>query len=476
MRAVTGDDHGQLKVVDFEKRLVRRHISDVHPERGINTMAWTGRHMEGESSAFCQAEDEVTVGRANGIVQAFELAEGAESKFELQPIRQFRLPSACVYVSSLARAMNAKSGLVSVGALGEIAIVDWRGQWKVPTKDSWMTMEESTSVLDPQWFSEIDCGKRMKNRTKKSLRLINPEKEKVQVDWSESLEVSNASKKKKSWFVTGYRTMGPVTKACLDEWTTAGRLLTGGEENDVKLFDLKEGRCLYAARNVRPNKLNYVTDIDVTALNFAGALGPELFLTGNREGSLRLYDIRVPKYPVMGCQGTIENRPISSIATRPPWVHQGSEEEASPAFRLLKRKTGCDDMGVVVADTHGMLYRYDLRRLDEPFRHRIYERDPNTQLSKRRKVARKLHSLDCGAGEIMFNEPNTHFEFQMMKSYRGIVGTPEAVHVHEDGCHLLASSMEGKLHVFNTRRQEIDQTLFLKNPVTSCLWSSHPVM
>lgn len=474
MRAVTGDDHGQLKIVDLEGRSIRRHASDISSTRAVRSLAWTGRHIEGEDIC-CRTEEELTVGRENGVVQAFDVTEVQDSKFELLPSRQFRLPSPCVYVQSLSRCprIGCRDGLVAVGAMGEVVVVDWKGNWKVSMKSSWCEMEEALSVVNPSWLKSIDCGSRMRNRTKKSMGFINPEAAKAPVDWAEwgGRPFPGVSTKKKSWLRAGYSVMGPVTAACLDDWTDSGRLLVGGLENDVKLIDLTAGECKYAARNVRPNKLHYTTDIDVTALGFAGAISPELLLAGNREGSLRLYDMRSSKYPVMGVQGTMENRPITSIACRPAWVHSCTEEEDDGevirTYYQSRRESSCSNMGIIVADTHGMLYRYELRRLDAPFLHPIYDNDPLKPLSKKRKIDRKLHRLDRGCGEVIFNEPDTCFEFQMKRSYRGVVGSPEDVRVHENGLHVLACSLESKLHLVNLKRTEIEQTVgvgFITDP------------
>uniref|UniRef100_A0A914GU31 Uncharacterized protein n=1 Tax=Globodera rostochiensis TaxID=31243 RepID=A0A914GU31_GLORO len=109
---------------------------------------------------------------------------------------------------------------------------------------------------------------------------------------------------------------------------------TGGRENPLKLWNLAEEKCVFTAKNVRPNALELRVPIWVTCCRFLGDTG-KVVVTTTGKSQLRLYDLRVQRRPIIEEQ----------------WLEDP----------ILALSTSCQDSQVLAGNSRGELGLFDLR-------------------------------------------------------------------------------------------------------------------
>ncbi|CBZ54303.1 conserved hypothetical protein [Neospora caninum Liverpool] len=124
-----------------------------------------------------------------------------------------------------------------------------------------------------------------------------------------------------SHVVAGWQLAGPVNCATPIHPLMPDRFAFGGKENDIKVFDISQGRYIWAAKNVRQTLLQLRVAVHPTSLAWLSSIHPLLLAAGTAKGAVRLFDLRCQRRPVYelenavrGTHDVIEKRVISAMA------------------------------------------------------------------------------------------------------------------------------------------------------------------
>ncbi|KAL3103326.1 hypothetical protein niasHS_002512 [Heterodera schachtii] len=113
-----------------------------------------------------------------------------------------------------------------------------------------------------------------------------------------------------------------------------GVFATGGRENPLKVWNLEEQKCVFTAKNVRPNALELRVPIWVTCCRFLGETG-QFIVTSTGKSQLRLYDLRAQRRPLF----------------EEKWLDEP----------ILALSTCCRDWQVIAGNSRGEVGLFDLR-------------------------------------------------------------------------------------------------------------------
>jgi len=236
---------------------------------------------------------------------------------------------------------------------------------------------------------------------------------------------------------------GPITDANVDP-CRSGRLVFGGGENDVKIYDFAREEVCWRAKNVRENSLCLRVPVHVSTLRWATRLAParSLILCGTTDGKVRLYDAntqRRPLFELLTGYGTGQ----SSAG------HTGTADEIPRPVNCSVVAPSCrpDTWSFFVGNTMGALREYDLRYL------------PKCQPAQI-PPGRKSH-LKFAARQMPFR-----------RGYRDIMGSIRAIDVHCSGEALVAVGLGRFAYVFDTRRRRMSSKVYLKQKICSVLFSA----
>jgi len=233
----------------------------------------------------------------------------------------------------------------------------------------------------------------------------------------------------------------PVAHACLDPCGSQ-RLAFGGEENDVKIYDIENSKIAWQARNVKENFLCLRVPVRVSSLQWATELAPSrsLILCGTTDGKIRLYDASAQRRPFFellighgagagsgGYTGTVDEMPRPVTCSSVACVQGGS-------------------WSLFIGNTVGVLREYDLRML------------PGCKTAEI-VPGRKSH--------LKIAERNLPFR----RGYKGIMGSIRALDVHKSGEALAAVGLGRFAYVFETKRRRMSSKVFLKQKLCSVLMS-----
>ncbi|KAL7079348.1 hypothetical protein ACQ4LE_001423 [Meloidogyne hapla] len=113
---------------------------------------------------------------------------------------------------------------------------------------------------------------------------------------------------------------------CLNKWNAGDNLITmrlacgdsptvfatGGKENPLKIWNLENQKCVFTAKNVRPDNLALRVPIWVKNCRFVDESG-NCLITSTGNAQIRLYDIRAQRRPVL--QESWLEEPINALST-----------------------------------------------------------------------------------------------------------------------------------------------------------------
>uniref|UniRef100_A0A915NYA0 WD_REPEATS_REGION domain-containing protein n=1 Tax=Meloidogyne floridensis TaxID=298350 RepID=A0A915NYA0_9BILA len=113
---------------------------------------------------------------------------------------------------------------------------------------------------------------------------------------------------------------------CLSKWNAGDNLITmrlargdsptvfatGGKENELKVWNFEDQKCVFTAKNVRPDNLELRVPIWIKNCRFMDESG-NCLATSTGNAQIRLYDIRVQRRPVL--QETWLEEPINALST-----------------------------------------------------------------------------------------------------------------------------------------------------------------
>ncbi|KAF7637889.1 hypothetical protein Mgra_00002594 [Meloidogyne graminicola] len=87
---------------------------------------------------------------------------------------------------------------------------------------------------------------------------------------------------------------------------------TGGKENPLKIWNLAEQKCVFVAKNVRPDNLELRVPVWVTNCRFLDE-SENCLATSTGNAQIRLYDVRAQRRPVL--QQSWLEEPINALST-----------------------------------------------------------------------------------------------------------------------------------------------------------------
>uniref|UniRef100_A0A914MIU2 Uncharacterized protein n=1 Tax=Meloidogyne incognita TaxID=6306 RepID=A0A914MIU2_MELIC len=113
---------------------------------------------------------------------------------------------------------------------------------------------------------------------------------------------------------------------CLSKWNAGDNLITmrlargdsptvfatGGKENELKVWNFEDQKCVFTAKNVRPDNLELRVPIWIKNCRFMDE-SSNCLATSTGNAQIRLYDIRVQRRPVL--QETWLEEPINALST-----------------------------------------------------------------------------------------------------------------------------------------------------------------
>ncbi|KFG42890.1 hypothetical protein TGP89_225360 [Toxoplasma gondii p89] len=121
--------------------------------------------------------------------------------------------------------------------------------------------------------------------------------------------------------VAGWQLSGPVGCATPIHPLMPDRFAFGGKENEIKVFDICQGRYIWAAKNVRQTLLQLRVAVHPTSLAWLPSVHPFVLAAGTAKGAIRVFDLRCQRRPVYelenavrGSHDVIEKRVISAMA------------------------------------------------------------------------------------------------------------------------------------------------------------------
>uniref|UniRef100_A0A914KVD8 Uncharacterized protein n=1 Tax=Meloidogyne incognita TaxID=6306 RepID=A0A914KVD8_MELIC len=113
---------------------------------------------------------------------------------------------------------------------------------------------------------------------------------------------------------------------CLNRWNAGDNLITmrlargdsptvfatGGKENELKVWNFEDQKCVFTAKNVRPDSLELRVPIWIKNCRFMDE-SSNCLATSTGNAQIRLYDVRVQRRPVL--QETWSEEPINALST-----------------------------------------------------------------------------------------------------------------------------------------------------------------
>ncbi|KAL8432891.1 hypothetical protein ACSSS7_004294 [Eimeria intestinalis] len=306
---------------------------------------------------------EVAVGRACGTVEAFATSwsEGFENAASGQrgcaasrldvPLRFFQLPSTPVALASVGsqaaraytratlckawlgedvtagaaqlrellqvpvsaqeealseQAAYSSNALLAVGNKGHACVVDWEGSFAVRlVEQPDGTEDEKDCLSDGHAEGEpVEVPIVFKPIRSEAAQGSEPEQARLMARGAFRCRAA-------------YLLPGPVAAASSHPLCRS-LLAVGGRHNDAKVVDLEQGKTLWAAKNVKPSFLGLAPEVAVTQIEWLLAMHPMILVVGNARGTLRFYDLRCQRRPVLEvCEATQERRPVTALCARP---------------------------------------------------------------------------------------------------------------------------------------------------------------
>jgi len=232
----------------------------------------------------------------------------------------------------------------------------------------------------------------------------------------------------------------PIADAQVDPCNSA-RLVIGGEENDVKIWDLERSEVSWRGKNVCENHLCVRVPVRITCVNWATAAAPgrSLILTGSKDGRIRVYDSSAQRKPLF-------EHIMGSAADHATGAYTGTVDDIPRPVMSTSLSFRGDGYGFFVGNTMGVLREYDLRKLP-------------TCTKVLAKPGRKAHAA-AAKKQIPFR-----------RGYRGITGSIRDVQVHPGGEVLVAVGLGRFAYIFSTKKRDMLSKVYLKQKLKCVLFS-----
>jgi len=240
----------------------------------------------------------------------------------------------------------------------------------------------------------------------------------------------------------GFTLPGPVSSARLDPLDHS-RLVFGGGENDVKIWNVEREEVMWRAKNVREDSLCLRVPVKVSTLQWATQLAPSrsLLLCGTVDGKIRLYD------------SSAQRRPLYEIIVGFGGVGAGSggytgtaDDMGRPLLCSAIAPNRDGAWSFFVGNTVGVLREYDLRMLP------------------------KSKSAEIPPGRKSHNRWSAR-QMPFRRGYKGIMGSIRSCELHSTGSALVAAGLGRFAYIFDTKRKKMMSKVFMKQKLCCALMS-----
>uniref|UniRef100_A0A0G4G3E8 Ribosome biogenesis protein NSA1 n=1 Tax=Chromera velia CCMP2878 TaxID=1169474 RepID=A0A0G4G3E8_9ALVE len=514
MRFITGDETGLWKLGDFEGKNVTRKVLGTGYGRQSRELAVECLSFSGGERGLL--ETELTVGRRNGIVEAFSLDTCATA-------RRTKMPSAVKLVAPLSTAESGYDGkkLLSMDSEGHLAVLSWDETEVFDDIEAALCFPSSSvSASVASSSSSSSASASASGALRDPTQVKKRKKEEPAVKKEEDGDSDDETPPLPLYVKAHWRQRGPVRTAAVDPLCRS-KVVFGGEENDVQLFDCKAGVKVWEAKNVRNDELDLRVPVHVCSLLFCSKLSPACIACGTYSGSMRLYDPRAQRRPVADVQlakPPRDPRPLIAIASSPllrtfvdAETEAGAMQSASTgAGRLFEDRLGRERELLYVGDTIGGLLKVDVRRwqaesIEEKLdrikeeertgkapttgtdafvwkkeKERV-EREVKAKLEKKKERQKARESegggdsaTASGAEEDGTGKKGGRFlhEVKMVGGFKEVMGAIRGLAVHADGRHLLAVGLGRRAFFFDAGSRQKMKDMYLTQKQLCCLWSA----
>mmetsp|Transcript_6615 Transcript_6615/g.16206 ORF Transcript_6615/g.16206 Transcript_6615/m.16206 type:complete len:494 (+) Transcript_6615:82-1563(+) len=236
----------------------------------------------------------------------------------------------------------------------------------------------------------------------------------------------------------------PVNGAHVDP-LRPDRLAFGGDESDVKIFDLSRGEVSWKAKNLAETTLCLAVPKRVNTVSWATRLAPsrDLLFVGTKDGKIRAYDAKQQRRPLFELVIGFE----VGVGTA---AYTGTNDDvARPCLCTSISQVRSDGWGLFVGNNMGILREYDLRQMPS------CPRSPFT-------TGKKAHKRWA----------NQQMPFK--RGYKGIMGAVRAIDVHCSGDAMVAVSVGRFAYLYDVRKRRDlgTEKVYLKQKLCSVLFSS----
>lgn len=236
---------------------------------------------------------------------------------------------------------------------------------------------------------------------------------------------------------------GPVADADVDPCDPQ-RLIFGGGDNAVKLWDLASSKVTWTAKNLREDTLCLRVPLNISTLRWITPAAParSMFLCGTTCGKLRLYDTKAQRRPLFELK-------VGYKTGQGTGGYTGVEDDLQRPVKcsLLVNTRGNSKWSFFVGNNLGVLREYDLRKLE-------------TCTAAPIAPGRTKH-LDFARRQMDF-----------VRGYKGIMGSIRSIDAHASGDAIAAVGLGRYAYIFDPRKKKMTNKVYLKQKLCSVLFSS----
>mmetsp|Transcript_11822 Transcript_11822/g.26064 ORF Transcript_11822/g.26064 Transcript_11822/m.26064 type:complete len:546 (-) Transcript_11822:225-1862(-) len=242
---------------------------------------------------------------------------------------------------------------------------------------------------------------------------------------------------------THFKLPGPVAAAELEPVAGSTRIAFGGDENDVKIFDLAKNEIVWKAKNMPNDFLELRIPLKISTVHWATHAAPakSVIIVGTRDGKIRAYDTTLQKRPLF-------DMIIGYKMGKGTGGYTGSEDvQARPVKCATVHQTKNGQWSYFAGNTLGVLREFSMSKLEKFETAKIR---PGT----------KRHWIWAEQ------------QFPMRRAYRNITGSIRSIDVHSSGQALVAVGLGRFAYIFDTGKTNLISKVYLKQKLCSVLLSS----
>eukprot|EP00915_Cephaloidophora_sp_WS-2016_P009278 GHVH01013166.1.p1 GENE.GHVH01013166.1~~GHVH01013166.1.p1 ORF type:complete len:556 (-),score=72.95 GHVH01013166.1:47-1714(-) len=520
MRLFIGDDRGQLKLVDLQSGGILRFKTQMDRMRAILSVEATGARPKRIKKEKCKKrclskcfeesiareiiESEITVGRSNGMVQAYDIASVPDldafiedpeaitrdldgkclTTAEAVCVRSFKLVGKIIFMKFLGgmfcgnKYPELKNALLVVSSTNEVVVVDWVGSWHLGRSEKFKHLngnaeEDARYPMSPMWLKEVDFSNKFtkcanspyKRGIKEELVFLSTEEETLLFNQSMADEASGDCPVQ---LLHGYKLLNKHQKvgsndpdentlicADVDLWTGSTRVMVGGDNCMVRVFDFITGEPIWAPKNAKSTNLDLQQTGDSRLCRFMSSCGNgSIVAVGTRLGEVLLYDMDdESRQPSFVMTGTNDNSALCCSNVRP----RRCFTEDGLSYLRSKPAGGFTSMGICVMDFQGYGHLYRLvKRPDKGVYAIGTEFVPGESRKRLRDGA--IFKVTEQPSEVLQMRKTFDWMLVPVRGFHPWIGTPKAIGFHESGKHIAVASFAQRAYSFDATKKGSQRT------------------